>query len=177
MDSLEVTDSSAQAVDYDEAVNDVIGLINMQRSKGKKVILVGNGGSASIASHVAIDFWRNAGVRALSFNDASLLTCISNDFGYANVFARPVSCFADEGDILVAISSSGKSENILNAVKAAHDTKAQVVTFSGFSPANPLRKSGEYNFYVASESYGYVEVAHQLILHTIVDLMMPPGTI
>lgn len=172
MDNLEITDLSAQVIDYDDAVIDVIALIRKQHDQGKKVIFIGNGGSASIASHMAIDFWRNAGVRALTFNDGSLLTCISNDFGYPEVFAKPISCFADEGDILVTISSSGKSENILNAVKAAHDLKAHVITFSGFAPINPLRKLGEYNFYVPSNSFGYVEVAHQLILHTIVDIMM-----
>lgn len=176
MNNLAITDFSAREIDYDEAVNDVIALIKTQQVQGKKIIIIGNGGSASIASHAAIDFWRNAGVRALAFNDASLLTCISNDFGYPEVFAKPISCFADEGDILFAISSSGKSENILNAVKAASDLKARIITFSGFENTNPLRRLGEFNFYVSSKSFGYVEVGHQLILHTIVDLMNAPGT-
>jgi len=172
MNSLVITDLSAQAIDYDDAVNAVITMIRGQDAQGKKIIIIGNGGSASIASHAAIDFLNNGGIRALTFNDASILTCLSNDYGYPQVFAKPLSCFTDEGDILVAISSSGKSENILNAVKVARDLKAQIITLSGFAPANPLRVLGEYNFYVDSSCYGYVEVAHQLILHTIADLMM-----
>lgn len=176
MDNLEITDLSAHNIEYDEAINAVIVLIRQQSAIGKKVIIVGNGGSASIASHAAIDFFNNGGIRALTFNDAALLTCISNDYGYPQVFARPISCFADEGDVLIAISSSGKSENILNAVKAAADLKMRVITLSGFESSNPLRRLGEYNFYVASHSYGYVEVAHQLILHTVSDIMMATGT-
>jgi len=176
MDNLKVTDISAQTIDYDAAVDDIIALIKMQHSKGKKIIIIGNGGSASIASHAAIDFLNNGGMRALTFNDASQLTCFSNDYGYPQVFAKPVSCFADEGDILVAISSSGQSENILNAVQTARYLKARVITLSGFASANPLRKLGDYNFYVSSDSYGYVEVAHQLILHTVVDIMIAKGT-
>ena len=77
--------------------------------------------------------------------------------------------FADEGDAVFCISSSGKSANIINAAKAGTDTKCTVVTFSGFETANPLRKMGAYNFYVPSFSYGFVEVLHNYIIHHILD--------
>jgi len=156
-------------IDLVEGMNLTVNKINDVDTKNKKIILIGNGGSAAIASHQATDLWKNGGIRALAFNDASLLTCAANDFGYEQVFSQPVARFADPGDLLIAISSSGKSANILNGVKAAKEMGCTVVTFSGFLPDNPLRKQGEINFYLASNSYGIVEVGHLLMLHGIID--------
>jgi D-sedoheptulose 7-phosphate isomerase len=121
---------------------------------------------------MAIDFWKNGGIRALAFNDASLITCIGNDFGYAHVFEKPIGMFADAGDVLFAISSSGRSENILNGVRAAASRGASVVTLSGFTRDNPLRGMGEVNFYVPVSHYGHVEVIHQYICHCVLDTIM-----
>jgi len=137
-----------------------------------KVMFIGNGGSAGIAGHMAIDFTKNGGVRSLTFNDASSLTCLGNDLGYDQVFAKQVEMHGVNGDILIAISSSGESKNILNAVDAARAKKCFVVTLSGFSDGNALRKAGDVNFYVASRAYGFVETAHQAILHAILDTAM-----
>jgi D-sedoheptulose 7-phosphate isomerase len=115
---------------------------------GNKIIFVGNGGSAGIASHLAIDFSKNGGLRSLAFNDASALTCLGNDLGYENVFAKQLDFHARPGDLLIAISSSGRSPNILNAVKAARAHDCKVVTFSGFTEENDLRKTGDVNFYI-----------------------------
>lgn len=109
---------------------------------------------------------------ALSFNDPAQLTCLSNDYGYKYVFEKPIKVFAAEGDILVAISSSGKSENILKAVSAARKIECKIITMSGFKPDNPLRAGGDVNFYVSSTSYGFVEVIHQAICHCILDLII-----
>lgn len=136
---------------------------------GKKIIFIGNGGSAAIANHQATDYWKNGGIKSISFSDSSMLTCLSNDFGYEHVFAKPIEGFADKGDIVFAISSSGKSENILNGVKMALDKGCKVVTFSGFLHDNPLRKLGDVNFYVSSNSYGTVEVVHHLLIHSILE--------
>lgn len=86
---------------------------------GNTVMFVGNGGSAGIAGHMATDFSKVGGVRAITFNDASALTCLSNDLGYDQTFSQPVAMHGRPGDLLVAISSSGRSANILNAAKAA----------------------------------------------------------
>ena len=159
-------------LDLSTGVERTIGLILSQAVLGRKVIFIGNGGSAAIASHMAIDFWKNGGIRAMAFNDGSLLTCIGNDFGYREVFAKPVQMFAESGDVLVAISSSGQSANILRGVEAGRAAGCKVVTLSGFSRANPLRKLGELNFYLPVSHYGFVEVAHQMILHAVLDIMM-----
>lgn len=111
-------------------------------------------------------------MRAICFNDSSLLTCISNDFGYQYVFEKPIEMFAEKGDVLVAISSSGKSENILRGADAAKNKGCHVITMSGFKPDNPLRSRGELNFYVPSDSYGYVEITHLTLCHCVVDTIV-----
>ena len=135
----------------------------------KKVILVGNGGSAAIASHQAVDLWKNGGIRAVAFNDASLLTCIGNDYGYPFIFSKPIEMFADPGDLLIVISSSGKSVNILNSVEAGRKAGCSVIGLSGFDQGNPLSKLCDVNFYLSSHSYGIVEVGHLLLIHAFID--------
>lgn len=134
------------------------------------VFFIGNGGSAAIASHMAIDWMKNGRIRAMAFNDPAALTCLSNDIGYENVFTYPLSFHAQDGDILFAISSSGESESILNAVSNHGGHKMRVVTLSGFEPNNGLRhRGGDINFYVPSSKYGTVEICHLAILHSILD--------
>ena len=143
----------------------------MHEAQGK-IIFIGNGGSAGIASHQAVDYWKNGKIRAIAFNDAALLTCVSNDYGYAHVFEKPLEMFAQSQDILFAISSSGRSENIVRGVRAAKKTGCQVITFSGFALDNPLRTLGDINFYVASQEYGPVEIAHLTLSHYLLDQWM-----
>lgn len=154
---------------YAKAIEQAVELVRSAQAAGRKVIMVGNGGSAGIASHQAVDYWKNGGVRAIAFNDASLLTCIGNDLGFENLFSAPIERFADPEDVVFAISSSGASRNILNAVEAARRTGCRLVTFSGFAVDNPLRTKGDLNFHVASHSYGLVEILHLYIIHTILD--------
>jgi D-sedoheptulose 7-phosphate isomerase len=134
-----------------------------------KIMFVGNGGSAGIASHMAIDFTKNGDIAAMAFSDAAALTCLGNDLGYEQVFARQISAHARPGDLLIAISSSGRSPNIVNAVAAARGRDCRVHTLSGFSPDNPLRRLGDHNLHVASDQYGLVEVSHQALLHCLLD--------
>jgi D-sedoheptulose 7-phosphate isomerase len=139
------------------------------QKKGRKLIFVGNGGSASIASHVAVDLTKTAGVRAINFNEADLLTCLSNDHGYEHWVEHALSFYADKGDLLVLISSSGKSKNILIGAAKAKKMGLDIITFSGFKEDNPLRGMGSLNFWVNSKSYNFVEMAHHTWLLAIVD--------
>ncbi|MBI4931771.1 MAG: SIS domain-containing protein [Bacteroidetes bacterium] len=166
---LEATDSSSRKLSYEEGIEKAVEMVKKVQSANKKIMMVGNGGSAGIASHQAVDYWKNGGVRATAFNDSSLLTCISNDFSYAEVFSVPIEKFADKDDIVFCISSSGGSKNILNAAEQAKKSGCLVVTFSGFKNDNPLRKLGDLNFYLPSHSYGYVEILHLFIIHNILD--------
>ena len=169
--SIQVTNQDGMEMNFHQGIERTCNLILAQAREGRKLIFIGNGGSAAISSHLATDFWKNGGIKALAFNDSSLLTCIGNDYGYEQLFAKPISIFADPGDILMAISSSGRSPNILNGVKAAREKNCQVVTFSGFHPHSPLRSLGDLNYYVPAEAYGPVEVLHHSICHCILDIL------
>ena len=166
-----VTAYSGQVLEMADAVNQVMASARKAHEVGNKLIFVGNGGSAAIASHMATDYSKNGDVRSLALNDSSMLTCLGNDLGYERVFAKQIELHARPGDLVIAISSSGRSPNILNAVKAARAAKCTVVTLSGFSADNPLRKLGEINFYVDSDRYGFVEIGHLTICHAILDFI------
>jgi D-sedoheptulose 7-phosphate isomerase len=170
--SVEVTDLHQGRVELSKGLLTAVDLVATQTAMGRKVMFIGNGGSAAIASHQAVDYWKNGGMRAIAFNDSSLLTCISNDFGYPQVFVKPVEMFADPGDVLVAISSSGRSENILSAVNTARKKECKVITMSGFAADTPLRLRGDLNFYVVSDSYGHVEIVHLTLCHCILDTIV-----
>jgi len=165
-----VTDEAGRLLTVDQGFGRVSQAAHAAHDAGSKVIFVGNGGSAGIASHLAIDFSKNGGVRALAFNDAAALTCLGNDLGYENVFATQLEFHALPGDLLIAISSSGMSPNILRAVDVARARGCGVVTLSGFAEDNALRLLGDVNFYIRSASYGLVEVAHMAVCHGILDL-------
>jgi len=143
----------------------------LQRAKEARqgVFIVGNGGSAAVASHAVTDFVNKGGLRASTLHDPALLTCMTNDYGYENAFARTLSTLAREGDVLIAISSSGQSVNIHNAVRRMKEIKGRTISLSGFQQDNPLRSLGDFNFWVDSDDYGFVEMGHLFLLHHIAD--------
>jgi D-sedoheptulose 7-phosphate isomerase len=166
------TDGHGKNVALDIAIEWSVNIARRVTDQGNKVIFAGNGGSAAIASHMATDYSKNGGLRAWSMNDASMLTCLANDYGYDQVFAKQIEFHGRPGDLLVAISSSGKSANILAAVMVARKLGCSVLTMSGFAPDNPLRATGDMNLYLNSTSYGYVEIGHLALCHAIVDYSM-----
>lgn len=166
-----VTTSGGAPLSLSEGIAGAVNQVRNAGKSGKTVYFIGNGGSASIASHMSVDFWKSSGIKGLAFTDPSLLTCISNDCGYAQVFSKPLDMFMSDGDLLIAISSSGRSENIINGVKTARSKGAAVITMSGFSPDNPLAAMGDINFHVPYAHYGIVEVTHALICHAILDTL------
>ena len=167
--SAQVTDGRGAVLSLDEGANKAVGMILSVKSGSRKVMVIGNGGSAAIASHMKSDLCRSVGVRAMTFSEAPLLTALANDYGYECVFERSVKLWAGAGDLLVAISSSGQSENILRAVQAAAAQGCQIITLSGFRADNPLRRLGGLNFYIPSPDYGYVELAHSALTHFLTD--------
>jgi D-sedoheptulose 7-phosphate isomerase len=167
-----VSDRDGGALSFDEGVQAINGCVDRCRDGDGTVWFVGNGGSAAIASHFAIDFWNAGDVRAGTFLDGAMVTCMANDHGYEDVYARPIERHAKPEDLLVAISSSGRSENILRATDAARDKKLPVITLSGFDSDNPLRTRGDCNLYVAAHHYGFVECIHMTLLHCVLDVRM-----
>ena len=160
----------------DGLINELVKVRNLLldvSSNNKKIIIIGNGGSASIASHFSVDLTKNAKLRCVNFNEASLITCFANDYGFEHWAEKAVDFYGDEGDLLIVISSSGQSQNIINAVKAARNGNFHtVITMSGFSEDNPLKKLGDINLWVNNKSYNFVENVHQIWLLTIVDLII-----
>lgn len=142
-----------------------------RHKKGRKVIFIGNGGSAAIASHMAVDWTKNGPIRAIAFNDAPTLTCLANDHGYQNVFAKQLEFYAQKDDLVVIISSSGRSQNILAAARAANTLGLDSVRLAGMDPENELLRGGRLRFYVPSDDYGLVELTHLCLLHSIVSVV------
>ena len=141
--------------------------------KGKKTLIFGNGGSAAIASHFSVDLTKNARVRCTNYNESDLLTCFSNDYGYDKWVEKAIEFYADEEDILILISASGNSENMVNAAKFAKKSKIKkIITFTGNSKENKLKQLGDINFWVNSKAYNHIENIHQILLLSLVDLII-----
>ena len=151
----------------------VADLLKAVQSEEKKALIFGNGGSAAMASHFSVDLTKNAGLRCVNCNEADLITCFANDYGFEHWVEKAVDFYGDKGDLLIVISSSGSSENMLNGVKAARNGNFRaVVTLSGFAENNPLRQLGDINLWINSRAYNFVENIHQVWLLAIVDLII-----
>ena len=149
----------------------IIEILKKTKKNKKKVILVGNGGSAAMASHVSVDLTKSSKIRAINFNEADLLTCFSNDYGYENWVQKALYFYADKNDLVICISSSGESKNIINGAKFAKKIGCKVVTLTGFNKLNNLRKIGNINLWVNSKNYNFVEMTHHIWLLSIVDFI------
>lgn len=139
------------------------------KSNKSKLIFAGNGASASISAHGAVDFTKQAGVRSITFNEANIITCFANDYGYDNWMAKALDFYANNGDVVVLTSVSGESPSVIEAAKRAKEIGLQVVTFSGRKPNNTLKTLGDINFWVESNAYNIVECIHMMWLTTVVD--------
>jgi D-sedoheptulose 7-phosphate isomerase len=163
---------TALEIDVEDKLVQSKEIIISAKQKNRKIIIVGNGGSSSIASHAIVDFTKQAGVRAVNFNDPALITCFANDYGYEQWLKKAVEFYADDGDVLIAISSSGNSENIVRAIKEASNSGIKVITFTGFCRENLVRQLGDVNFWLDSCAYNIVENMHQIWLLAICDLII-----
>lgn len=175
LQDAEATLQNGSAISIDEACKKAVDLMVSTKSTSSKVMLIGNGGSAAIASHIQNDLCDSAGVRAIVFNEPPFLTAVANDHGYETFFEQAVRLWSEKEDLLIAISSSGRSKNILRAVQAGREKGVVPITFSGFLPNNPLRQLGAINFYVKSEVYGFVETAHAVLGHFLTDSVIHAG--
>lgn len=167
-----VCDAHGEAMECEAFLAEVISVFLRKRAEGRMAYFIGNGGSAGIAMHMTNDFFKNGRMRTHSMHDAATLTCLANDYCYEDVFARQVEMVAEPHDLLVAISSSGNSENIVRAVRIAREKSCDIFTLSGFGADNRIRAMGDYNLYIPSREYGIVESLHNMILQRIVDGMM-----
>ena len=180
MNNLKFLDKYFQETDFvlkniKENFNQIIQIKNQfqktSKSKGK-IIIAGNGGSAAIASHVAVDLSKNAGIRAINFNDADLITCLSNDYSYEEWIESALKIYVDKRDLVVLISSSGSSKNHVNAAKYLKKKKIRLITLTASNKNNSLKSINKQgiNVWINSKSYNIIEVFHLYILLCVVDL-------
>jgi len=168
------TDHFSQCVQQIDAaaLERSLALLRQTAQAGSKVLVAGNGGSAGIASHFSLDLIKSSGVRALNFNEAGFLTCLANDHGYAEWVERALGMHADPGDLVVLISSSGQSENMLRGARHARGRDMRVLTLTGFRSDNPLRALGDENLWAQSDAYNIVESVHHVWLLSLVDALV-----
>ena len=169
---------------YNKSIYELINNINanlieqsvqlIQRSihNKSKVYIVGNGGSASIASHVSVDFAKVARIPSSTFNNSNLITCFANDYGFENWVVEAIKAYTNTNDLIILISSSGTSKNIVNAAQYCKDNNIDLITLSGFTKDNPLSTLGNVNFHIESTEYNYIEMSHHIILLALVDIFV-----
>ncbi len=150
-------------------IGEIEKLILKVKKEKKKILIFGNGGSAAIASHFSIDCNNKLKIKCLNFNEASILTCFSNDYGYENWVKKALEQFSEKGDLVILISSSGESKNMIFASKFTKIKKIKTVTLTGFNKKNTLSKSGYIDIWINSKVYNFVENSHQIILLSIID--------
>jgi len=173
--AAQASDANGQSLPLATAMQACLALLTDAVAAGGRLFFIGNGGSAGIASHMAIDYAKNGRLRALALSDAAALTCLGNDFGYQAVFAHQLELQGRAGDVVIAISSSGRSANMIAAADVADQIGLHLVTLTGFDDDNPLRQRGMYNFHIASHAYGFVEISHLTLLHAMLDLHLGWG--
>jgi D-sedoheptulose 7-phosphate isomerase len=173
LSNVRITNSSALDSSIEDGLHNFYLVLSKLKNTSGCLYIIGNGGSAGVASHAATDFFNVAKIKTFTLHESSLLTCMTNDFGYENAFARVLDQVINKNDVLIAISSSGNSINIRNAVEVAKKHQANIITLSGFSSNNPLRKMGNMNIWLDSDDYGFVEIGHQFLLHNIADRFNP----
>jgi D-sedoheptulose 7-phosphate isomerase len=170
--ALSVWDETGEAMGVDAGFAALREATTRLRQAGGIIYFIGNGASAAMASHISADLAKNAFLHTRVFTDLSLITAVANDLCYEEVYAEPLRRCLRPGDMVVAISSSGRSPNILRAVEETASLGGLVVTLSAMSPDNPLRTRGTFNFYVPAATYGLAETSHAAILHFWVDQMV-----
>ena len=141
-------------------------------SLGGKLIFAGNGASSSIASHCALDFSKQAKIKSLCFSDPSYITALSNDCGYEEWLKVALSHHLESSDLVILISSSGNSENIIRAAQFAREERATVAAFSGMKSNNRLRSLCDFDLWVDNMSYNVIENVHSIWLTIICDLII-----
>ncbi len=139
--------------------------------KYEKIIILGNGGSNSVASHISQDYVKFHRKKSMVFSDPSMLTCFINDFGMEKAYSKFIEYYADNETLCIIISSGGESPNIINCIYYCEENKIPYGILTGFNPNNKARlisKNALWDYYIDSKSYGIVECIHQIFLHSVV---------
>ena len=148
--------------------------IKIVKKNKVKIIIFGNGGSAATASHFSVDLTKNAKIRAVNFNEADLITCLSNDYGHDNWVKKAIEFYIDKNDLVILISTSGNSKNVINAAKFLKNKKFPFFSLTGMKKTNLLNKitNSKNNLWVNNMSYNQIEIVHHLILLLTIDILI-----
>ncbi len=160
-------------IQKDKIVRLVENIKIVKKNKGK-IIIFGNGGSAATASHFSVDLTKNAKIRAVNFNEADLITCLSNDYGHDNWVKKAIEFYIDKNDLVILISTSGNSKNVINAAKFLKNKKFSFFSLTGMKKDNLLNKitNSKNNLWVNNMSYNQIEIVHHLILLLTIDILI-----
>tara|TARA_Y100000589_G_scaffold327881_1_gene370707 strand:- start:5949 stop:6545 length:597 start_codon:yes stop_codon:yes gene_type:complete len=141
-------------------------------AKGGKLIFVGNGASASLSSHAATDFTKQANIPSIAFNDHNLITALSNDYGYENWVSKAIEYYASKEDRIIFISVSGESKNLVNGLKYAKNNNIKISSMTGSNSGNTIKNNSECSLWVNSRAYNIVESIHTIWITLIIDLFV-----
>ncbi len=165
-------ETAVKTADIKQKITDLAKAMKACANRGGKIIFAGNGASSAIASHCALDFTKQGNIRSMCFDSSAFLTAFVNDYGYDLWLSEAMKCYADKDDLVVLISSSGKSSNIVKAAYTCKFKGVQVATCTGFSEGNPLKSVGDINLWVDSKAYNIIECTHQFWLMAACDLLI-----
>ena len=136
-----------------------------------RIIILGNGGSNSVASHISQDYMKFHKKKVSILSDPSMITMLTNDFGYKFAYQKFLEYYIEKDTLVIIISSGGESPNMLNCVDWCEDNKISYGVLTGFNSNNTIRNEATnalWNYHIASDSYGVVECVHQIFLHGVV---------
>ena len=172
LELLEVSSLGSEVIEQSTWLEELEQITSDVKGATGRFFFIGNGASAAFASHMSLDWSKNGGVPCVPLFDLSHLTALGNDLGYDEIFAEPLKWHGTVSDVLITISSSGNSPNILRAIEVAREKGMKVITLSGLKPDNKSRKLGDLNLYIPAKTYGIVECLHQVLLHAWLDHSM-----
>lgn len=136
-----------------------------------RIIILGNGGSNSVASHISQDYMKFHQKKVSILSDPSMITMLTNDFGYENAYQKFLEYYVEKDTLVIIMSSGGESKNMLNAQRWCEENMVSYGVLSGFRDNNSLRTNSTnalWNYYINSTDYGVVECVHQIFLHGVV---------
>jgi len=151
------------------SIENLYKILKKYKKNSGKIIIFGNGGSASIASHFSVDMTKNAKIKTINLNEYNLITCFANDYGFENWISKAIEFYSEKEDLIILISSRGESKNMIKAARKIKKLKLKLITFTGFKKNNSLKKLGDINIWINSKNYNYIENVHQIIMLSIVD--------
>ena len=168
----EINESTASIKEINSAVNVIVKTIE----KGKKIVIFGNGGSAADAQHMAAEFVGRYLIERDSLpaialtTDTSVLTGIGNDYGFEKVFARQCDALVNNGDLVIAISTSGKSPNIIEGIKTSKNKNAKIILLTGKNN-NKLKHLTDITIRIPSNETPRIQESHRIIIHIMCEFV------